>query len=55
MYDLNDIAITTRSAPAKILGLDKRGHLGVGANADVAVYDLEPENFDRLKLQMLLL
>ncbi len=49
VYDWNDIAITTRSAPAKILGLEKRGHLGIGANADVAVYDIEPENFDATK------
>ncbi len=49
VYDWNDIAISTRSAPAKILGLEKRGHLGIGANADVAVYDIEPENFDATK------
>ncbi len=49
VYDWNDIATITRSAPAKILGLEERGHLGVGANADVAVYDLEPENFDATK------
>ena len=49
VYDWNDIATVTRSAPAKILGLEERGHLGVGANADVAVYDLEPENFDATK------
>ena len=49
VYDWNDIAITTRSAPAKILGLENRGHLGIGANADVAVYDIEPENFDATK------
>jgi formylmethanofuran dehydrogenase subunit A len=48
-YDFNDIATVTRSAPAKILGMDERGHLGVGANADIAVYDLEPENFDPTK------
>ena len=49
VYDWNDIATITRSAPAKILGFEERGHLGVGANADVAVYDLEPENFDATK------
>jgi formylmethanofuran dehydrogenase subunit A len=48
-YDFNDIATVTRSAPAKILGMDDRGHLGVGANADVAVYDIEPDNFDPSK------
>ena len=28
----------TRAAPAKLLGLTDRGHLGVGARADVALY-----------------
>jgi formylmethanofuran dehydrogenase subunit A len=38
-YDLNDIAIMTRAAPARLLGLPDRGHLGIDAVADVAVYD----------------
>jgi formylmethanofuran dehydrogenase subunit A len=37
-YSLVDIAIMTRAAPAKLLGLKDRGHLGVGALADIAVY-----------------
>ena len=37
-YSLNDIAVMTRAAPAKLLGLADRGHLGPGAVADVAVY-----------------
>lgn len=37
-YTLNDIATMTRAAPAKLLGLRDRGHLGVGAVADVALY-----------------
>ena len=37
-YTLDDIAIMTRAAPAKLLGLKDRGHLGAGALADVAVY-----------------
>jgi formylmethanofuran dehydrogenase subunit A len=35
---LNEIAIMTRAAPARLLGLLDRGHLGVGAAADIAVY-----------------
>ncbi|MEJ8850633.1 formylmethanofuran dehydrogenase subunit A [Variovorax rhizosphaerae] len=35
---LNEIAIMTRAAPARLLGLVDRGHLGVGAAADIAVY-----------------
>lgn len=38
-YDLNDIAIMTRAAPARLLGLPDRGHLGPGALADIAVYE----------------
>ena len=35
---LYEIAIMTRAGPAKLLGLKDRGHLGVGAAADIAVY-----------------
>jgi len=35
---LYEIAIMTRAAPARLLGLQDRGHLGVGAAADIAVY-----------------
>ncbi len=35
---LYEIAILTRSAPARLLGLSDRGHLGDGAGADIAVY-----------------
>jgi formylmethanofuran dehydrogenase subunit A len=38
-YTLEEIAIMTRAGPARILGLDDRGHLGVGAAADVVVYE----------------
>lgn len=37
-YTLNEIAIVTRAGPARILGLKRKGHLGVGADADVTVY-----------------
>jgi len=37
-YTLNEIAIITRAGPAHILGLKNKGHLGVGADADVTVY-----------------
>ena len=37
-YTLYEIAIITRAGPARGLGLTDRGHLGVGAIADVAVY-----------------
>ncbi|RUU69528.1 formylmethanofuran dehydrogenase subunit A, partial [Mesorhizobium sp. M7A.T.Ca.TU.009.01.1.2] len=37
-YTFEEIAIMTRAAPAKLLGLTDRGHLGAGATADIAVY-----------------
>jgi formylmethanofuran dehydrogenase subunit A len=37
-YTLNEIAIITRAGPARLLGLRHKGHLGVGADADVTVY-----------------
>ncbi|MFZ0976821.1 MAG: formylmethanofuran dehydrogenase subunit A [Solirubrobacteraceae bacterium] len=37
-YTLNEIAIITRAAPARRLGLTDKGHLGVGADADVTIY-----------------
>jgi len=37
-YTLNEIAIVTRAGPARLLGLLHKGHLGVGADADVTVY-----------------
>ncbi|WP_295435800.1 formylmethanofuran dehydrogenase subunit A [uncultured Thiodictyon sp.] len=37
-YSRNEIAIMTRAAPARILGLADRGHLAPGARADITVY-----------------
>ena len=37
-YTLNEVAIITRAAPARILGLKHKGHLGVGADADITIY-----------------
>jgi len=42
-YSLNEIAIITRAGPARLLGLRHKGHLGVGADADVAVYSRDPD------------
>ena len=41
---LYEIAVMTRAGPARLLGLHDRGHLGVGAAADIAIYR---ENADR--------
>jgi formylmethanofuran dehydrogenase subunit A len=42
-YSLFEIAIVTRAAPARMLGLKTKGHLGVGADADITVYTPGPE------------
>jgi formylmethanofuran dehydrogenase subunit A len=52
-YDLYDIAVMTRAAPARLLGLPDRGHLAPGAVADIAVYteqDDKSEMFARADL-----
>jgi formylmethanofuran dehydrogenase subunit A len=42
-YTLYEIAIITRAAPARILGLQNKGHLGVGADADVTIYSRDDD------------
>lgn len=37
-YSLYEIAIITRAAPARMLGLTRKGHLGPGADADITIY-----------------
>ncbi|QGJ69079.1 Formylmethanofuran dehydrogenase subunit A [Planctomycetales bacterium 10988] len=37
-YSLEEICIVTRAAPAKMLGLHQKGHLGEGADADITIY-----------------
>lgn len=37
-YTLYEIAIITRAGPARMLGLTHKGHLGVGADADITIY-----------------
>ena len=45
--DFSEIAIMTRAGTAKVLGLlDTKGHLGVGADADVSIYDIKPDQID---------
>jgi formylmethanofuran dehydrogenase subunit A len=43
---LFEIATVTRAGQAKALGLSDKGHLGVGADADIAVYNVNPETTD---------
>ncbi len=46
-YSLYEIAIMTRAGPARILGLNDRGHLAAGGYADIAVYDLD-NNYEHM-------
>lgn len=46
-YTLDEIAISTRAAPARILGLGGHGELGPGAAADLTIYE---EHQDRERM-----
>jgi formylmethanofuran dehydrogenase subunit A len=46
-YTLSEIATITRAAPARLLGLARKGHLAPGADADVTVYATDA---DRAKM-----
>lgn len=45
-YDFYDIATISRAAPAKIHGFTDRGALTPGYRADIAVYDIKPNEID---------
>ena len=45
-YDFYEIATITRAAPAKIYGFTDRGALTPGCRADIAVYDINPNEID---------
>ncbi len=38
-YTLSEIAVITSAGPARALGLAHKGHLGIGADADVAIFN----------------
>ena len=42
-YTLSEVAIVTRAAPARLLGLARKGHLGLGADADIAILHPGPD------------
>jgi len=42
-YSLYEIAIITSAGPARALGLTQKGHLGLGADADVTIYNENPD------------
>src|SRR5262245_42409909 len=43
-YTLEDVVILTSAGPARALGLPQKGHLGVGADADVTIYPEKPDH-----------
>jgi len=42
-YTLSEIAIITSAGPARALGLTQKGHLGIGADADLVIYNDDPD------------
>jgi formylmethanofuran dehydrogenase subunit A len=49
-YSLYELAEITRTNSARQLGLENKGHLGIGADADIAIYDMD-ENTDGRELE----
>ncbi|MFB0543176.1 MAG: amidohydrolase family protein, partial [Candidatus Bathyarchaeia archaeon] len=48
-YSLYELAVITRANTARILGLRDKGHLGVGADADVSLYKIDLSEMDLSK------
>lgn len=42
-YTLYEVAVMTSAGPARALGMKHKGHLGVGADADVTIYNGKPD------------
>lgn len=45
-FDLYEITKITRTNSARAFGLVNKGHLGIGADADIAIYEINPEEKD---------
>ncbi|MFQ6105723.1 MAG: formylmethanofuran dehydrogenase subunit A [Candidatus Hydrothermarchaeaceae archaeon] len=45
-YSFSEIVVMTIAGKAKALGLGNKGHLGIGAQGDVAIYDINPDEID---------
>ncbi len=48
---LYEICIMSRAGTAKSLGMTDRGHLGLGAIGDIAIYNLDPKKLDGQKIE----
>ncbi len=44
--DFYELAVMTRGIQSKMFSMNNIGHLGVGADADIAVYDIIPDQID---------
>jgi len=44
--NLYEVAVMTRAGQAKALELKNKGHLGIGADADIAIYNVNPKKTD---------
>lgn len=53
-YTFNELAVVTRAGTAQALGLKDKGHLGVGADADLAIYDIDPTGWRQSKYKELM-
>ncbi|MDH5689171.1 MAG: amidohydrolase family protein, partial [Candidatus Bathyarchaeota archaeon] len=45
----NEIAVVTRAGQARILGLKNKGHLGIGGDGDISIYNIDPQEIDPSK------
>ena len=46
-YTLYEVATSMSAGPAKALGLTKKGNLGVGCDADIVIYEEDPDDVVR--------
>ncbi|MBU7014134.1 MAG: formylmethanofuran dehydrogenase subunit A [Theionarchaea archaeon] len=46
-YSLSDLAVVTRAGTARALGMTAKGHLGVGADADISIYRFDEEQIQK--------
>src|SRR3990170_1430462 len=53
-YTFSELAIITRAGQPRSLGLKQKGHLAVGADADIAIFNINPENIDPAKKHKLI-
>ncbi len=51
-YTLEEITIITRAAPARMLGLKHKGHLGPGADADITIYQPQEDLQEMFELPL---